>query len=101
MSGNRMKLFWAAAAVLSAAPAFGQAWKDDIGHTQLKNELGTALPTGTGVPVSFVESYFPDPEGFVGDNITYYDGSTVRTTLPANDPLRSSLAPSTSKNHAN
>ena len=32
-------------------------YKDDIGYTKLANELGGALPSGTNISVSQVESY--------------------------------------------
>ncbi len=64
---------WAAAAALAAlgaasAGAF-EAWHDAVDYTKLKNALGSALPTGAGVPVSQVEAttstsstiYFPSP----------------------------------------
>ena len=67
--------------------------KDDIGYTQLVNQLGTKVPTGAGVPVAQVEanasttgliSYRPNPTGseFTGKTITARSGSTPASLYP-------------------
>ena len=67
--------------------------KDDIGYTQLVNQLGTSVPTGAGVMVTLVEanasttglnSYLPNPSGseFTGKTITARSGSTPASQYP-------------------
>jgi len=61
-----MKHFSAVVVVLALPMALHAGYKEDVGYTQLSNELGGALPTGAGVSVVQVEAldgsnYRPDP----------------------------------------
>ncbi len=53
-SSHRLALI--AAFGFASFPTASADWKDDIGHTQLANELGAALPTGAGVNAIIVEA---------------------------------------------
>jgi len=65
--------------------AWGQAYKDIVGYTRLRNEVGIGLADGTGISVALAEAnagpglYFPDltnPE-FTGKTFTDASGSST------------------------
>ncbi len=65
-----------------SAPALA-GYKDDIGYTALQVELGSALPTGSGVAMTQVEAklsgnYLPDTNSaeFAGKTFTIKSGTT-------------------------
>jgi hypothetical protein len=70
------------AVLAGARPAAGQtpSYSDAIGYTDLRNRLGSATPTGSGVLVTQVEAlagtnaYLPDPAAFPGKTITDQTG---------------------------
>ncbi len=62
-------------------------WKDDIGWTQLKAEIGASLEDGTGVNVAQIEAsngtnYMPDPSffEFASPDKTFIDGTGANTS---------------------
>jgi hypothetical protein len=66
--------------------AAGATYKDDIGYTQLKTELGSSIPTGAGVLVTQVEAessggYMPDP------TVSEFSGKTFYNTYPYNSSV--------------
>lgn len=74
-----------AASLLLTSAAFA-GWQDDLGYTQLKNELGSSLPTGRGVSITMVEANsltgdyapstiaFPDSGNFAGKAFSFQSG---------------------------
>ena len=70
--------------VLHLCPAARADWQDDIGYTQLKAELGKAVPTGAGVHVAHVEKGGPDKSQplFAGKTFTYLGGMAADCPLP-------------------
>ncbi|MGD9873369.1 MAG: hypothetical protein AB7T27_03770 [Kiritimatiellia bacterium] len=72
--------------VLSGASDLDAAWKDSIDWTLLKNELGSAMPDGTNIPVTQVESldpatfnYFPDTNDVAFAGKIIHDATGIQT----------------------
>lgn len=71
-----------AAVLLAAHPVAAQTpvYSDAIGYTDLRNRLGAATPTGTGILVTQAEAqeaanaYLPNPAAFPGKTITDVTG---------------------------
>ncbi len=84
--------FTVVAAVTLAAVACPGAtvcagFRDDVGYTQLQDELGAALPTGAGIPVSQIEApddgnYAPNTASseFDGKYFLFQSGSSGTST---------------------
>ncbi|TWU56624.1 hypothetical protein Poly51_25400 [Rubripirellula tenax] len=85
-SQRTSRLTFAILILIAAATQTASAdWRDDIGYTQLTNELGVATPTGAGVAVSMAEApdasarYLPNTSGtnFTGKTVTNETASST------------------------
>lgn len=54
-------------------------WKSDVGYTQLKTELGSNLPTGSGVKVTQVEGQYGKPDSSLAE----FSGKTITDRSPS------------------
>ena len=104
MSGNRLAIKIALFCVIATIvfvgwnePSRAASYKDDVGFTDLQNELGTSIPDGTGVAVAQVEAEVSATDedtgetvytwilndahsGFTGKNITFISSSDTTVT---------------------
>ena len=60
-------------------------YKSDIGWTQLSQELGAAMPTGAGIPISQVEAY--DASNYYWPLVSWFPGKTI-TLENGGDPTK-------------
>lgn len=69
--------------LIASRPVLGQAYKDDVGFTKLKNEVGAGLANGAGINVAMVEAnfgannYFPDRTNSEFSGKTFTDASAL------------------------
>lgn len=90
MTTRILSLSAALVLVCTAGTALG--YKADIGHTQLANELGGTLPTGTNITISQIETpiggnYMPDSTNteFSGKSFNNISGSSNGISTHATD----------------
>lgn len=76
------------AGVLLVCASLPAAYKDEIGYTDLAGELGLAIPTGSGVWITQVESgsngYAPDPALFPDQTFYLQSGSSENSAHATN-----------------
>ena len=75
-----------ALASLGALSAFADSppftlWHEEVGYNQLKNAVGSALPTGAGVAVSQVEAYEGGSRYFIDTSWADFSGLTLGQNL--------------------
>lgn len=77
----------ASAMVMCPSATARAGFRNDVGFTQLSEELGTALPTGAGIPVSQIEApkdgnYAPEIASgqFSGKEFSFQSGSSGTST---------------------
>ena len=61
-------------------------WRDDVGYTRLESILGSALPSGAGVPISIVEASSPD------DSSVYFPNANDSEFSSVEDPFGAAVA---------